>query len=225
MVNIGLVLKELESGKEAGALAVNINALPLVYQPKPISWVRVVALPIIITIAAGLIPLWMLIQSGSANVASVQDQLDRTNQLFTEKQSAKQELKDSVVELQAELAEAEAARDNFTAALSSLEQQGNEVNHNLDEVVAALSDTITLANINHAEGALTVSGSSPTAAEILQYAQRLDDSGRFAGVIITSIRKVELQSVEDQSAEGEGSEGESNVNVKMDFNLILKIGG
>jgi type IV pilus assembly protein PilM len=220
MVNIGLLLKELESGKEAGALAVNINTLPLVYQPKPISWVRVIALPIIITIAAGLIPLWMLIQSGSANVASVQDQLDHTNQLFTEKQSAKQELKDHVVGLQAELAEAEAARDNFTAALGSLEQQGKEVNHNLDEVVGALSDTIILNNINHAEGTLTVSGSSPTAAEILQYAQRLDDSGRFAGVTIASIMKVE-----DQSTEGDGSEGESSENVTMDFTLILKIGG
>jgi len=225
MVNIGLVLKDLGLGREAGALAVNINALPLDYQPKPISWVRVVALPIIITIAAGLIPLWMLIQSGSANVASVQGQLDRTNQLFTEKQSAKQELKDNVVGLQAELAEAEASRDNFTAALSSLEQQGKEVNHNLDEVVNALSDTIILSSINHAEGTLTVTGSAPTAAEILQYAQRLDDSGLFAGVTIASINKVELQSVEDQSAEGDGSEGESSENVMMDFTLILKTGG
>jgi Tfp pilus assembly protein PilN len=250
MVNVGLVLKEPGLGREAGALAVNINALPLVYQPKPISWVRVIALPIIITIAAGLIPLCMLIQSGSAHVASVQDQLDHTNQLFTEKQSAKQELKGSVVELQAELAEAEASRDNFTAALSSLEQQGNEVNHNLEEVVSALSDTIILDNISHAEGTLTVSGSSPSAVEVLQYAQRLDDSGRFAGVTIASIRKVEVdsveaqsaeaqsaedqsaedqsvedQSAEDQSVEDQSAEGESNVNVMMDFTLILKIGG
>jgi type IV pilus assembly protein PilM len=220
MVNIGLVLKELGLGREAGALAVNINALPLVYQPKPISWVRVIALPIIIAIAAGLIPLWMLIQSGSANVASVQDQLDRTNQLFTEKQAEMQKLKANVAGLQATLAEAEASRDNFTAALSSLEQQGNEVNNNLDEVVGALSDTIILDSISHTGGTLTVSGSSPSAAEILQYAQRLDDSGRFAGVIIASINKVELQSVKDQSAEGEG-----NGNVRMNFTLILETGG
>ena len=221
MVNIGLLLKELKLGGEAGALAVNLNALPLVYQPKPISWVKVIALPIIIAIAAGLIPLWMLIQSGSANVASVQDQLDRTNQLFTEKQSAKQELKANVVELQAELAEAEASRDNFTAALSSLDKQGNEVNHNLDEVVGALPDTVILKNINHAEGTLTVTGTSPSETEILQYAQSLDDSGRFAGVIIASIRRIE----EVSSAEGEGSEGESNENAVMDFALILETGG
>ena len=225
MVNVGLVLKELESGKEAGALAVNINALPLAYQPKPISWVRVIALPVIITIAAGLIPLWMLIQSGSANVASVQDQLDRTNQLFTEKQSAKQELKDSVVELQAKLTEAEASRDSFTAALSSLEQQGKEVNHNLDEVVGVLSDTMVLSNISHAEGTLVVTGSSPTAAEILQYAHSLADSGLFAGVTVSSIRRVELQSTGDQSAEDQSAEGESSGNVRMDFTLTIKIGG
>jgi len=220
MVNIGLVLKELGLGREAGALAVNINALPLVYQPKPISWVKVITVPFIIAVAAGLVPLWMLIQSGSANSTSIRDQLDFTNQLLTEKQSAMQELKDNIAELEAKLAEAEASRDNFTAALSSLDRQGKEVNHNLEEVVGALPDTVILKNINHDESVLTVIGTSPSETEVLQYAQSLDDSGRFAGVIIASMKKVEVESVE-----GESSEGESNENVRMDFTLILETGG
>jgi type IV pilus assembly protein PilM len=231
MVNIGLVLKELRLGREAEALVVNLNALPLVYQPKPISWVRVIALPIIITVAAGLIPLWMLIQSGSANIDSVQDQLDRTNQLFTEKQSQRQELKGNVVELQAALAEAEASRDNLTAALSSLDRQGSEVYYNLEEVVSALPDTIILKNINHAEGTLTVTGTSPSETEVLQYAQSLDDSGRFAGVFIASmVKKVEVETIEveiieDEVIEDEIIEDEVIEVESTDFTLALKIRG
>jgi type IV pilus assembly protein PilM len=234
MVNIGLVLKELRLGREAEALVVNPNALPLVYQPKPISWVRVIALPIIITVAAGLIPLWMLIQSGSANIASVQDQLDRTNQLFTEKQSQRLELKDNVVELQAALAEAEASRDNLTAALSSLDRQGSEVYHNLEEVVSALPDTIILKNINHTEGTLTVTGTSPSETEVLQYAQSLDGSGRFAGVFIASMVKkvetIEVEIIEDEVIEDEIIEDvvievETIEVESTDFTLALEIRG
>ena len=218
MVNIGLVLKDLWLGREAGASVVNLNALPSVYQPKPISWVKVIAVPFIIAVAAGIVPLWMLIQSGSANSASIHDQLDVTTQLLIEKQSQREELKNQIAELEAKLAEAEASRNNFTAALSSLNRQGNEVNHNLEIAVSALPDTISLDSISHAEGILTVGGSSPSETEVLQYAQNLDDSGRFAEVIIASVTKVEVESTE-------GAEDESIEEQWMDFTLILKVGG
>jgi len=215
MVNLGLVLKDLGLGKEAGASVVNLNALPPAYQPKPISWVKVIALPMIIAVAAGIVPVWMLVQGGSANVTSIHDQLDLTNQILTEKQSQRQELKDSIAELEAKLAEAEASRDNFIAALSSLNEQGSEVNQNLDTVVSALVGAISLSSISHSGDALTVSGSSPSETEILQYAQNLADSERFTEVIIANMRKVEVQ----------GAEGEDTGETMMDFTLLLKVGG
>ena len=220
MVNIGLVLKDLWLGREAGASVVNLNALPSVYQPKPISWVKVIAVPFIIAVAAGIVPLWMLIQSGSANSASLRDQLDVTSQLLVGKQSQREELKNNIAELEAKLAEAEASRNNFTAALSSISRQGNEFNHNLEIAVSALPDSISLDSISHAEDILTVGGSSPSETEVLQYAQNLDDSGRFAEIIIASMKKVAVESVE-----GEGTEGESIQAQSMDFILILKVGG
>jgi len=220
MVNIGLALKDPWLGKEAVASAVNLNALPAAYQSKPISWVKVIAVPIIIAVTAGIVPVWMLVQSGSANSASVRDQLDLTNQLLLEKQAEKQELKDNIAELEAKLAEAEASRNNFTAALGSLNRQGNEVNLDLETIVSALPDTISLSSISHAEDALNVSGSSPSEAEVLQYAQSLDDSGRFTEVIIASIKAVEVEGVE-----GETDESESIEEPRMDFTLNLKTGG
>jgi hypothetical protein len=65
-----------------------------------------------------------------------------------------------------------------------------------------------------------VGGSSPSETEVLQYAQNLDDSGRFAEIIIASMKKVAVESVE-----GEGTEDESIQAQSMDFTLILKVGG
>jgi len=230
MVNIGLAFKELWSAREAGASVVNLNVLPTVYQPKPVSWVKVVALPIAIAVGAGIVPLLTLVQSGYANVASMRSQLDMTNQLLIEKQLERQELKNSIAELEEKVAEAEASRDNFTTALSSLDRQSNGVNYNLHVATSALPSTISLVSISHAEGILTISGTSPSETEVLQYAQSLDDSGSFAEIIIASMRKIEDESIEDESIEDEsiedeGVEGEIVENESMDFTLILKIRG
>lgn len=225
MVNIGLALKELWSARQAGASVVNLNVLPVVYQPKPISWVKVIAVPIIIAAVAGIVPLLTLVQSGYANVTSIRDQLDMTNQLLIEKQLERQELRNSIAELEEKVAEAEASRDNFTTALDSLDRQGSGVDDNLHIATSALPDTISLASISHAESILTISGTSPSEVEVLQYAQSLDDSGRFTEVLIASMRKVECESTEGEGTEGESTEDESTENESMDFTLILRIRG
>jgi len=230
MVNIGLALKELWSLRGAGASVVNLNVLPVVYQPKPISWVKVIAVPIIIAAVAGIVPLLTLVQSGYANVTSIRDQLDMTNQLLIEKQLERQELMNSIAELEEKVAEAEASRDNFTTALDSLDRQGSGVDDNLHIATSALPDTISLDRISHAESILTISGTSPSETEVLQYAQSLDDSGRFTEVLIASMRKVECETIEDESngdeSNGdEGNGGESMENESMDFTLILRIRG
>jgi len=220
MVNIGLALKELWSEMKAGASVVNLNALPTAYQPKPISWVKVVAVPIAIAVGVGVVPLLTLVQSGYANVTSIRDQLDMTNQRLIQKQLERQELMDSIAELEEKVAEAEASRDNFTTALDSLDRQGSGVDHNLHIATSALPDTISLASISHTESILTISGTSPSEVEVLQYAQSLDDSGQFTEVLIASMRKIEDETIEDEGVEGEIVENES-----MDFTLVLKIRG
>jgi len=230
MVNIGLALKELWSVREAGASVVNLNVLPTAYQPKPISWVKVVAVPIAIAAVAGIVPLLTFVQSGYANVTSIRDHLDMTNQLLIEKQLERQELMNSIAELEEKVAEAEASRDNFTTVLDSLDRQGSGVDLNLHVATTALPDTISLASISHTESIVTISGTSPSEVEVLQYAQSLDDSGQFTEVLIASMRKVECESTEGESTEGEGTEGESTEDEStegesMDFTLILRIRG
>ncbi|GAG48841.1 unnamed protein product, partial [marine sediment metagenome] len=195
----------------------NLNVLPTAYQPKPISWVKVVAVPIAIAAVAGIVPLLTLVQSGYANVTSIRDQLDMTNQLLIEKHLERQELINSIAELEEKVAEAEASRDNFTTALDSLDRQGSGVDLNLHVATTALPDTISLASISHTGSIVTISGTSPSEVEVLQYAQSLDDSGQFTEVLIASMRKVECESTEGEGTEGESTEDESTEGESMDF--------
>jgi len=198
MVNIGLALKKLSLGKEAGLSEVNLNTLPTAYRPEPISLLRISTLTGA-TVAIGLlILLVMSIQSASADITSMRSQLGPTNQLLQQKLSRRQELMENITE-------AEAFLDNFTTMLESLDQQNNGVNGGLEVTVNSLPSTISLSSISHANSTLTINGRSPSEKEVLSYLRKLDASDRFAEITITSMRKIE----------GEG----------MDFTLFLRVGG
>jgi len=205
MVNIGLALKELPKQRQAGTLLVNLNALPAAYQPKPISWGKVVALPSVLVVIGLLFPLVMLIQSGSDNITSLHNQLDMTNQLISQRQLQKQELQNNIAELDKELAGAEASQYIFTTALDSLDMQGAKVNGDLKVAINALPSSVSLTSIGHMRDTLTLSGRSPTEVEILSYARSLDNSHRFSDIIIASIKTTE--------------------DVEMNFILVLKMRG
>jgi len=191
LVNIGLALKEL--GKEAGPSLANLDTLPAPYRPEPISLVRVFALPSAITIVSLLIFLVMLIQGASANTVSMRSQLDVTNQLARQKQLQKQELQSNIAELKEQIAEAEASCNAFTIVLDSLDSRGSEVNQNLKVVTNTLPRTISLTSISYATDRLTISGISPSKAEVLSYAENLDASGRFSEIILANMKKIESE--------------------------------
>jgi Tfp pilus assembly protein PilN len=198
MVNIGLALKRLSLGKEAGLSVVNLNVLPSAYRPEPISLTKVVALTGAAVAIGLLVFLVMSIQSASADITSMRSQLDPTNQLLQQKLSQRQELMENITE-------AEASRDNFTTVLDSLDQQNNGVNGGLEVTVNSLPSTISLSSISHTNSILTINGRSPSEKEVLSYLRKLDASDRFAEITITSMRKIE----------GKG----------MDFTLVLRVGG
>ena len=205
MVNIGLAIKETSLRSMAGPSVANSNLLPTAYRPKPISWARVVALPSALTILAILVPMVMLAQSTSNNIASVRNQLDTTNRLLGQKHLEKQKLSKDIAELEKELAQAEVSRNTFTGALNSLNKQGKEIEGNLEVIVNNLPDSVTLTSVSHASDILTVSGRASSETEAIYYARNLDGGGRFSEIIIASMR--------------------SGQNGTIDFTLLLKTGG
>lgn len=204
MFNIALALKQLSSGKVAGPSVVNLNVLPIAYRPEPISLIKVVALPGAVVVISLLIPLIMLVQGTSANIASMRGQLDITNQLLRQKQSQKQELTENIAELEKKIAEVEASRRAFTAAVGSLDDQRNWVK-GLEVITNNLPTTASMTDISYTGGRLTLKGRSSSEEDALSYAKSLDASGRFSEIIIASMRRIE----------GEG----------VDFSLVLKTRG
>jgi Tfp pilus assembly protein PilN len=217
LVNIGLALKELP--KEAGALLVNVNTLPVPYQPKPISLSRIIAIPAVATATGIIIIMALSIQDTAASINAVNSQLDTTTFILEQKQSQKKELLANIETLEKKLAAAETRQNVFTRALESLDSQGDKINGDLVATVDNLVDGIELNSIRHSGSDLVLNGMSPSEVEILQYARNLDASDRFSEVTISNIIRVgegeaevvdEDEEVEDEGEdmEGEGEETE-----------------
>lgn len=201
MVNIGLSLQKLSSGKEARPSVINVNALPASYRPKPISLINILAPPGTV-IAVGILAfLVILTQNYSADIESINVQLNKANQLLQQKQ----QLAGNIAELQKKINEIEASRGNFIAALGGLGKQSAGMNNDLEVTIKSLPSAVYLSSISHANGILTISGRAPTEKRVLEYLTGLDASGRFGEITITSMSRVE----------GEG----------MDFTLLGSLQG
>ncbi len=191
MVNIGLALQKLLLGKEAGASVVTLNVLPTPYQPKPISLTNIFALPGAVVAAGLLVFLVMLIQSGSADIASTRTQFNTIDRLLQQKLLQRQELAGNIAELEKKIAEVEASRDNFAAALGSLEMQSTGMNRDLEVTIKSLPSAISLSSISHANSILTISGRVPSEKQVLKYIVGLDASGRFGEITIANMTRIE----------------------------------
>ena len=202
MVNIGLALKELSPGGGAGLSVVNLNALPEVYQPKPPSLTKILAIPGVMVAIGLLVPLVMLVQNTTADTASLQVQLDTTSQLLQQKLTQQQSLKKEIAELEQKVAGLEATNNAFTTVLNNFGRQQEIVNGDLGVSTSkgVLPSTVNLSSISHASVTLTITGTAPSETEVLAYADALRGSDRFSQVIVSRIQKTEVE-VEDEVEE------------------------
>ncbi len=196
MVNIGLAFKKLPLEKETEPSVANLNTLPAPYQSTPLSLTKIFALPSTATAIGLLVLMVMFVQGASAEMTSMRGQLGSTNQLFQQRILQRQELTENVAELEKKIAEAETSRDNFNAALDSLDKQINGVNGNLGVTVSSLPGAISLSSISHANSILTINGWSPSEAELLSYLRSLDASGWFSEITFTSIGRIDGEGVD-----------------------------
>jgi type IV pilus assembly protein PilM len=204
LANMGLILKELSPEKEAVVLIPNLNVLPAVYRPEPISLTRVLALPSAVIALSLLFFLVILIQNTSADIGSIRSELNTAEQLLQQKSVQRQTLTGKITELENKITEAKTSGGNFAAAMATLEKQTNGVSGNLEVAVNSLPDAIKVTSISQTSPTLTVKGKAPSEEEILLYLRELDASGRFSEITVTSLKRINYQ--------------------RMDFSLIL-IGG
>ena len=191
LTNVGLAIKEINSGKEAGPSIANVNSLPAPYRSKPFPVLKFLAIPGIAAAMGILILMVMFIQDASATIASGRTQLDGTNEIINQKQAQKKELTESIAQLEKKVPEAESSVDTFVAAADVLREQGEIINGDLAVTPEKLYAGMSLSSISHSGSLLTIQGHAPSEAEILYYARSLDDTGRFSEITITSINRLQ----------------------------------
>jgi hypothetical protein len=173
----------------------DMNVLPEPYRPKPVSLVRVLAIPGTAVVASLVLPLIMLTQVASNNIDSVQSQLDNTNRIVAQKQMEKAVLEKSIVETEKKIEAIKAESQNISQALSGIAAQQENVNGNLMLVISLVSEDIKLNDFSNNGDSLIVSGSTASEANVLTYARTLEASGRFSDINIASLSNISGESV------------------------------
>jgi type IV pilus assembly protein PilM len=181
MVNMGLAFKELRSEKEeANFSLVNFNALPEAYLPERFSIVRVLV-PVGIVIGIGLIILGLILILGNrAEIEALRSQLTTTERSVDQ-------LQRETTTLSVQIGPIEAAANELNARVVTMERSRAQIAMDLSEINRLAGETITLTNVSHTGGSVTVNGGASDEGAVFRYADDLRNSGSFSSVWISSI--------------------------------------
>ncbi|HEY93188.1 MAG TPA: pilus assembly protein PilM [Dehalococcoidia bacterium] len=188
MVNIGLALKELSLEKwGANSSLVNFNALPEVYQAKPMR-VSNIAVPIGITVGIILLAcLGFLIYNSMGNNNLLRSELTDIQNGINQTRGEIATLQEQIGQIEAGIEPVETITNILNTTLTSLEEGREVVDENLSAIVNLSPGNIDLTNINHEGDTVTVNGISPKESFIFNYARDLRSCERHFTVIISSI--------------------------------------
>jgi len=195
MVNIGLALKKLSPKKGAGFSVVNLDVTPEVHRPKRPSLTKILIVPSVIVAIGSLVPLVMQVQSAAADVVAIEAHLNATNQLVRQKHRQQQSQNEELIELNNQFSELEAINNTLTASINNFTSEQQMVNSNLEVATDSLPSTVVLTSISYSSSLLTLNGKSPSEAEVLVYARKLEGSGQFSETIIASMKRLECGSM------------------------------
>ncbi len=188
LVNIGLAYKELITEKEGDFFSlVNLNAVPVVYQPKP-AYIKNIVIAIGATIAVGiLILMWILADNKASHTDVLSSELEQVNIQISQLNAEIGSLQEQVQLLEPQVAELETTNAIFDNTLTSLRVVRDQVNGDLHQIASVLPGNINLTDVTHVGDEVTVSGRAQDEDDIFQYAINLRGSHRFSVVIISNI--------------------------------------
>ena len=231
-VNTALASKTALPGREATFPLADMNLLPILYQPKPISLVKILGIPGAIAVVALVIPMVLMIQNVSKNIESVQSQLDDTNQKISTQTIQKKTLEKQVTELESRVNGIQTNNTKFEGVVDYLDSQHEQIKGDLIITLGKVNPEITLISITLAEGTLVVQGSAPNnadvytyAQDILQYARELDSSQRYSETTISSISVLPPPEISDEESGETPFSPETPAEGKIVFILTFLRGG
>jgi type IV pilus assembly protein PilM len=181
LVNIGLALKELLAEKEGANFSlVNLNALPEIYVPPGFSIARVLV-PVGIVIGIGLIIFGVVfVQHNRAYTEELRSNVAAVQNSVTQKEH-------EIATLSAQVGSVGAIADELNSRITTMIRGRAMFYDDLTQIVTLAAKKVTLSNVNHVGGAVTVNGAASNADNIFSYARDLRASGRFSEVWISSI--------------------------------------
>jgi type IV pilus assembly protein PilM len=192
--NIAMVLAAPAAGREMTFPVANLNLLPAQYLPKPLSLIKVVGIPGGIAVACALIPMIMMMQSTSANISLMKDQLNNANQVINQKTVQRQQIKKEIGELDKKSAANQKEVANLQKSLSVIRNSQDLINGDLLISLSKLNSKIELKSIRETADKMDITGIAYTSDDIqnyadiiLTYARDLDISQRFSESLISSI--------------------------------------
>jgi Tfp pilus assembly protein PilN len=190
LVNVGLTLKELAL-KGARPLSPNCNTLPAPYLPKHVSLKQLLALPAA-ALAVVLIGMMAIsAQNTAADVDSLKTQVLTNNITLEKKLAQKKVLLKNIDNLQKEISGLEAEYAAYDKAYIEMNRTGDLMNTDLATTIASLADGLSLTSLSHSSGQININGSAISEQAILGYVKKLQDTGRFDEITITSISRIE----------------------------------
>ena len=204
MANMGLVLKKVLPLNDSSLSLSILNLLPKVYQPEPISLMRVIAVPGLVSAVGFLLLLTLIIRSTLVDISDIRSQLNTTTQLLQQKLTERQQLRDTIGKSEQEITNIEDLRGKIAAALANFEMQSQKMNGDLAVTINTMPDTVSLTEINHTDTSFTLTGLATSEEEVLSYLSELNASERFSRIKIANMSRIGNQ--------------------KVKFNVVLNIG-
>ena len=189
MANIALAFHEISPKEKGVATAITLNAVPAVYQTKAVSLTNVLPLPAAVVTVGLIFFLVMFARSVASDITSINTKLTSTNQLFQQRQEQRQEMEGTVAALQKKISAITASSVGLTSVLGVLETQATATNLDLAAAMGSLPQNVNLGSISYVASVLTITGKSPSEKQVLSYITQLDNSGRFANIVITDMTR------------------------------------
>ena len=140
-----------------------------------------------------------VVQNTAGAIESASETIDANNFIISKKQSEQAKFWESIEVMEADLGIARKYLDDFTVMYDSINIQSNSVNYDMKATINNLVDGIGYTTISYSPENLVINGTSPSEAEVLEYATRLRDANRFSEVIVTNIRYLDTSENPDES--------------------------
>ena len=184
IVNLGLATKELALEKEAGNYSlVNLNALPASALPRPINPLRIIVPVLAVLGIAGCFYLWNNWQTTKKDTVSIQSQVTIKKNQITSNAKEVAALTEKNRLAQAEIQPIVDAANVFTTKLTGITAARNLTNSEVHEILALQPPSVNVSALKYNATTKELAGFSGTAADILNYAQALRDTGKFTTVV------------------------------------------